>query len=199
MDNPNLYDDLLEGAEDASHGEIIDFLKGELPWLWGDHYRGYCEPYGDICIVQIGAFDYIMDDRSLLGFESRIIAAFGISIPNKTKRDDYRLRGWVGKTNEHFGPEWDKGHFIAHTIGGSVHHAELNVFKQLRSLNRGWSDEGKEYRKMEEYCKLNPGTFCFQRAIYEDDTANPVVCEFGLLTKEKTLWVKQFSNVISLA
>ncbi len=196
MENPDIYENLLQDAGDASTEEINSFLKIELPWLWSDHYRGYCKPFGDICIVQIGAFEYIMDDRSLLGYESRIITAFGVSLPNKTKRDDYRLRGWVGKTNERFGDKWDKGHFIAHTVGGAIDHAELNVFKQLRSLNRGWSAEGKVFRKMENYCKVNPGTFCFHRAIYDDQTANPAICEFGLLTKEKTLWVNQFSNVI---
>ena len=83
---------------------------------------------------------------------ARIVAVFGKSSPQRKKRDDYRLRGWVGPTEKIFGEKWDKGHYIAHSIGGAVDQMELNVFKQKRELNRGWSVEGKLYRKMEEYC-----------------------------------------------
>lgn len=193
---PDLYKDLLQDAGDATAAEITAFLEDELPWLWSDYYREHCQPFGDICIIPHGTFNFIIDDRSVINEEARVIAAFGTSIVNANKRDDYRLRGWIGKTNERFGDAWDKGHFIAHTIGGAVHHTELNVFKQLRSLNRGWSDEGKVYRSMEEYCKINPGTFCFHRAIYHGTGVWPAVCEFGLLTKERNLWVQQFSNVL---
>jgi|GEM_PF-2105796 len=39
---------------------------------------------------------------------------------------------------------------------------------QLRSLNRGWTDEGKLYRKMEAYVAAHEGTMFFARPIYLD-------------------------------
>ena len=89
--------------------------------------------------------------------EGRLVAVSGRSTVRKGKRDDYRLKGWVGATEKTFGPGWDKGHFIAHAIGGAVDQAEVNVFVQRRDLNRGWSAEGRRYRDMERYCELNPG------------------------------------------
>src|SRR5258708_33542122 len=79
-----------------------------------------------------------------------------------------------------FGREWDKGHFIAHSIGGAVDGLETNVSVQLRHLNRGWSAAGKQFRDMEQYCVLNRGTFCFW-PLYVDETARPAFVEFGVL------------------
>lgn len=196
------YSGLLEGAEEAPIEEVIGYLKDELPYLWSDEYKKNCPQIGDICIIRHGSFEYIFDDRTLLEAaesglpkpESRIIAAFGISQRLDKKRDDYRLRGWIGKTNTYFGDKWDKGHFVAHSLGGAVDHAELNVFRQRRDLNRGWSTEGKLYRKMEAYCYNNPGTFYFHRPLYNDHSAFPYVCEFGVLTSDRKLWVEQFNN-----
>jgi len=39
----------------------------------------------------------------------------------------------VGATETTFGQEWDKGHFVAHSIGGAVDRAEVIVFVQLRA------------------------------------------------------------------
>ena len=41
---------------------------------------------------------------------------------------------------------------------------DWNLFPQLRSLNRGWSKEGKLYREMETYVAANPGTMFFLSA-----------------------------------
>jgi hypothetical protein len=129
-------------------------------------------------------------------FEGRIVAAFGHSQPQRIKRDDGRLRGWLGPTEKRFGRRWDKGHFIAHSIGGAVDQWELNVFAQLREVNRGWSLAGKRFRLMEKYCFDNPNTFCFSRPIYlyTDGSAAPAALEFGILKADGTLWVEVFAN-----
>lgn len=126
--------------------------------------------------------------------ESRLVAAFGLSAPQPRRRDDARLRGWVGPTDNTFGRAWDKGHFIAHSIGGSVVGWELNVFVQRRDLNRGWSPAGRRYRQMEQYCAANPGSLCWSRPIYCDDSAMPLQIELGVLKTDATLWVETFEN-----
>lgn len=93
-----------------------------------------------------GTFEYIYDDYASLeavgtvpydpNAEARLVAALGRSEPRKAMRDDYRLKGWVGATERMFGRGWDKGHFIAHSIGGAVDGLEANVFIQRRDLNR---------------------------------------------------------------
>jgi hypothetical protein len=126
--------------------------------------------------------------------EARLVAVSGRSVFQEKARDDFRLKGWVGATETAFGHEWDKGHFIAHSMGGAVDRAEVNVFVQLRALNRGWSAEGKRFREMEAYCEANPGTFCFNRPIYDDQTARPAFFEFGLLKRDDRLWMERFQN-----
>lgn len=126
--------------------------------------------------------------------EARLVAVSGCSAPQKRKRDDYRLKGWVGATERTFGSGWDKGHFIAHSIGGAVDQAEVNVFVQRRDLNRGWSTAGKRYREMEKYCELNRGAFCFSRPVYHDQMAKPALIEFGVFRGSREFWVECFEN-----
>ena len=52
-----------------------------------------------------------------------------------------------GRTGEIFGADYDKGHFVCHSAGGG---GDWNLFPQL-PLNRGWSEEGRLYRKMEAF------------------------------------------------
>jgi len=65
-----------------------------------------------------------------------------------------------------------------------VDRTEVNVFVQLRAVNRGWSKGGKLFREMEAYCEAYPGTFCFNGPTYEDQTARPAFIEFGLVKRD---------------
>ncbi|MBZ5534066.1 MAG: hypothetical protein LAO20_21765 [Acidobacteriia bacterium] len=47
---------------------------------------------------------------------------------------------------------------------------------------------------MEKYCVLNPGTFCFSRPFYIEQTAKPAFVEIGLLKIDSELWVECFDN-----
>ena len=197
------YRRVLADAASATCG-VLEFLLEELPYLWRDAYLEMTMRPTDIVRWQRGPFEYIYDDYASLEAsgavpydpqaEARLVAALGRSEPTKLVRDDYRLRGWVGATEKIFGPGWDKGHFIAHSIGGAVDGLEANVFVQRRDLNRGWSAEGKRFREMEKYCVLNPGTFCFSRPLYVDQTAKPACLEFGVLKSDSELWVERFDN-----
>jgi hypothetical protein len=71
---------------------------------------------------------------------------------------------------------------------------EINLFSQARALNRGWSAEGKLFRKMEQHCAAQPGTFCHFRPRYNDHLACPALVEFGVLLPEGKLWVEEFQN-----
>jgi len=125
--------------------------------------------------------------------EPRLIVAFGHSDPQKKPRDDYRLKGWLGPTEKVKGKNYDKGHFIANSIGGAIDGLEVNVFFQKRGINRGWNNMG-EYRKMEKFCMDNLGSLCFNRPIYTGNTAHPKYIEFGIFKSPVELWVKVFEN-----
>lgn len=150
-------------------------------------------PYND--------FEYIFDyytDLEIKGtvsasdtIEDRVVGVIGISKQIMGRQTARWLRGWIGPTEKRFGNRTDKGHFIAHSIGGGL---QLNIFPQRRDLNRGWSDAGKRYRAMEKYCFDHPGTLCFNRPIYSDVTSKPSAFDFGFLTEEGSLQVAHFDN-----
>ena len=198
------YQPIREHVERMPLAERGSFLRDELPYDWVDAYREMTPRPTEILRFNKGQFEYIYDALNLLvaqglvpddpASESRLVAAVGFSAPFKRARDDSRLKGWVGATETLFGKQWDKGHFIAHSIGGTVEGIEANVFIQRRDMNRGWSPEGKRYRDMEKYCGANPGTFCFSRPIYLDLTSRPAWVEFGLLTAEGEFRVECFDN-----
>jgi hypothetical protein len=199
------YSAVMEEIRDCDLDSAIAHLSDTLPYLWVSAYHDSASPrQTDICRIRVDTFEYIYDDYATLEAkgiapddtedEARIVAVLGQSASQKKARDDSRLRGWVGATGKYFGDAWDKGHFMAHSIGGSVDHAELNVFIQKRGLNRGWTDQGKRFRAMEQYCERHPSTFCFSRPIYTDGTAKPSFLEFGVLKSEKDLWVECFEN-----
>ncbi len=198
------YTKILSKGNDQSIDGIIGFLLEELPYLWYDAYLQMTPRQANVCLFTHGTFEYIFDDYVTLEAtgavpydqtsEARLVAVLGRSNPMKRVRDDYRLRGWIGKTESTFGKDWDKGHFIAHSIGGAVDGIEANVFVPKREVNRGWSISGKRFREMEQYCFSNPDTFCFNRPFYTDNSARPAFFEFGLLKSNKEFWVECFDN-----
>ena len=201
MNNPGdfrrPYTDLLVEAR-VGPESVQQHLRRELSYLWRDQYLEMTPRQTNILVFPHGTFDYFYDDYASLEAtgvvkpdgvtEARLVAAVGISRPGHRSRDDGRLRGWVGPTGRTFGDAWDKGHFIAHSIGGAVDGLEANVFLQLRRVNRG------EYRRMERYCADNPGVLCFARPLYDDASARPAQVEFGVLKTDGELWVERFEN-----
>ena len=126
----------------------------------------------------------------------RTFAAYGLSKPSTAPRvkEDRRLRGWMEKTDQVAGSERDKGHFIAHSIGGAVIAGEANVFLQRRDLNRGWSEPGKVFRALENSAQRHAGSFYFHRAIYLEESTTPSYLEVGLCIKGQRLQVAAFDN-----
>ena len=192
----------MVAAVARSGKSVEEFLRAELPHVWRDAYVAMAPGrHVNVGIITRGTFDYFYDDQDTLvatgvipdepNLESRVVAVIGSSAPDPRRRDDARLRGWLGPTDKTFGKAWDKGHFIAHSIGGAVTGSELNVFIQRRDLNRGWSAAGRRYRAMEHYCA---GVLCWSRPIYTDDSAMPLQIEFGVYRADGTLWVETFEN-----
>lgn len=129
------------------------------------------------------------------GVYPRTIVAYGVSKPSKKSRDndDQRLKG-MEPTAPELGTGRDKGHFIAHSIGGEVLAAETNIFTQRRDLNRGWSAAGKAFRQMERMAAKNAGTAFFHRAIYTCELDVPDYLEVGVVRPDNTLWTEVFDN-----
>jgi hypothetical protein len=183
---------------------MIATIMEQLPYVWRDAYLEMVPRPTNIVRFRRDAFEYIYDDYASLEatgavpydpvMEARLVAVCGCSAPKKGSTDDSRRNGWIGPSKKMFGPGWDKGHFIANCIGGAVDQSEVNVFVQRSDLNQGRSTAGKLYRDMERYCAAHPGTFCFSRPLYLDQTAKPAFIEFGVLKTDIVLWVECFDN-----
>ncbi len=200
------YLPLITESAHLTGDELVCLWAEQLPYLCREEYLASTLRPTEILRIKQGTFEYIFDQYSLLEAngtlpysmweEDRLILVCGRSCrpADARRRHDSRLRRWVGRTERALGRAWDKGHFIAHELGGAVDGMEANVFAQRRDLNRGWSAEGKVYRRMEQYCADNVGTFCFSRPLYIDGSARPAWFDFGLLTREDQLWVERFDN-----
>lgn len=193
------YKALLAAAEGEGVTSVARFLLERLPLEWRDVYLSTAGHQANLVHLRCGTFEYICDLYSQLEasgevginqtIQDRVVAVLGTSACAARERNGGRGRSW-GESTEAVG-ERDQGHFMAHCIGGRL---EVNVFSQERSLNRGWSAQGKIYRRMETYCYEQPGTFCFSRPIYADGSCIPRWLEFGLLKADQTLWVEVFDN-----
>jgi hypothetical protein len=179
-------------ARSSDRQSIIAYLDAVLPVMWQEDYLAMPSSSPNILVVtsgdekRIGAFcrymfDHTSDpsiresdptDRGRYA-EDRVVAAWGTSRhePART-RDAARMKGFLkGVWSERFEGS-DRGHFFAHTMGGGL---DINLFPQAKRLNRGGL-----WRKMESYCALNPGTFCFVHPVYSDESWRPRQLEYGI-------------------
>jgi hypothetical protein len=195
------YQALLSAAEAESGTNVVLFLQEHLPIKWRDVYVATVAHLTNLVRFRSGTFEYTCDlysDLEAIGevphnqtIEDRVVAVIGTSGRAEERRNASHIGEQTSSTDDVAVAERDRGHFMAHCIGGGL---DVNVFSQERRLNRGWSPQGKLYRQMETYCYDQPGTFCFSRPVYVDVSSVPRWLEFGLLKADQTLWVEVFDN-----
>jgi hypothetical protein len=197
------YDKLLLPREFKIAQDVYQYFWDEVTTHWTGEYTKVFPKHGEIFLQTFEGYAFLLDmiwpDDAMADVnnelpEPRVISFFGITTINVNEKNRRRMaRGW-GKTSEafgRFGVDYDKGHFIAHTLGSPV---DMNIFPQKRSINRGWCEEGKTFRAMERAIQVNPGTFVFSRPIYNDLTVCPFQLEYGYFDRELKLQMKIFSN-----
>ena len=112
--------------------------------------------------------------------EERTIVAYGYSSKPQFERGINDINMRVDDQRKWADKETDRGHFIAHAIGGNIW---VNIFPQRRDVNRGASEAGKRYKSMEKYLLNNEGIFCFSRPIYFDFYNLPYLIEYGYIDR----------------
>ncbi len=184
-----------KNSVDNDYIKTAQSIEKELKDIWMDQYIKMTAKQTFIHKVE-SDFTFLFDVQSYSEdedfMEDRIVVTYGFSKKSKVKRDTSRLAGYLRGSWNWTDKETDKGHFIGHSLGG---HLDENIFPQKKDINRGHSARGKVYRKMEQYCADNEGTFCFSRPIYCDFSLRPYVIEYGVLKQDGTLWVESFDNV----
>ena len=156
----------------------------------GDRYDRTYPGCSLVQFTQSGA-TYLFDLASAVGAEQedRTVAAWTVTPATVNKRDVSYQRGFPLAADPGSLPV-DRGHLIPNLSGGEF---GPNIFRQDRSLNRGWSQEGRRFRALEREAAAIPGTFYFGHLLYQDDTAYPMEIEIGIL-RGGTLHVERFQN-----
>lgn len=167
--------------------EIGDVLLGVV----AERYERVCPDNCSLVQFTQSGATYLFDLASAVdaGQEDRTVAAWTVTPATISKRDVSYQRGFPLATDPG-SPPVDRGHLIPNLSGGEF---GPNIFRQDRSLNRCWSQEGRRFRALEREAAAIPGTFYFGHLLYSDDTAYPMEIEIGIL-RGGTLQVESFRN-----
>ncbi|MCJ1707517.1 hypothetical protein [Microbacterium sp. VKM Ac-2923] len=111
------------------------------------------------------------------GMDRTVLAIGTPSIVDRSREASYQRAFPIADTCA--GRPLDRGHLLPHTAGGGY---GPNLFAQDRALNRGWSADGREYRRMERLAvAAPPGTFLAVVLIYIDRSALPGFVQLAIL------------------
>lgn len=165
---------------------------------WDDRVNRWCDAYrsefGPCALVEVNL------DTAVFVFDrthERVVVAYGVASTATGERDRNRMRGFpdvnVGIRANMGGDAFaaDRGHFLSHAAGGEL---DINLFPHRRELNRGWSERGKVFRRMEVYVAAHVGAFHFHRPSYNDLTWIPLTLEYGVLRDDEHWWIESFRN-----
>jgi len=193
------YQAALSAAREQGALSTAIALQQALPSIWRHAYLRTITHQPNLVRFRHRTFEYVCDLYSQLEetgsvpfdqtIADRVIGVFGMSSRAQECRNGRPTK--IELSEELEGTQRDDGHFMARSIGGGL---DVNLFSQNRLLNRGWSSQGKIYRRMEKYCREQEGTLCFSRPIYSDGSNVPRWLEFGVLKNDESLWVEVFDN-----
>lgn len=162
---------------------------------WTAEYVAATPWVPEIVEIEVGTFVYLFDTApTSSGTEGsgddRVVVVWGRSSAPATRRDRGRLAGFIPVPDSWSGRGRDRGHLVAHALGGGL---DLNLFPQDSALNRGRSEEGRRWRALEREAAASPGTPLFVRPIYADATWSPTEFDYGLV-RGGGLHVERFQN-----
>ena len=184
---PEPYPALVDRARMPGGAVDFDALTAALSDFVMDDYRG--SPVAPFVQEFIhGPAAYLHAESS--AHEARTVLAIGRPQPPATDRDAAYQRGypvpesWAGR-------RVDRGHFLPYSGGGLY---GPNLYVQDRALNRGWSRDGRAYRRLERLAvEGEPEAVMFARPHYVDDSAVPATIDIGVIAGDG-LQVQRFRN-----
>lgn len=162
---------------------VVEDIPEQLVSLWCDDYYA-ANPDSELVTVDLKdegkSFTYLFDIQL-----QRAIAAYGVPVFAKDKRDASRMAGHPLSG----GSKFHRGHLMAHSIGGGT---DINLVPQLGKLNIG------EFRKLErrvrDLARQNQRCLYFVRTIYNDDSQTPGRFEQCVLLPSKVLLYREHKN-----
>ena len=163
-------------VKSCSGPNFLSELPDKLVPLWCDEYY-FSNPRADLVVVDLSdagtTFSYLFDVQS-----ERTIAAFGVPMYSKHRRDAARMAGYPLSA----GSEFHRGHLMAHSIGGGT---DINLVPQLGKLNIG------QFRVLEKLVRKlaeeNVRSLYFVRPIYLSSSQTPTYIEQAVIRSARTL------------
>lgn len=202
------YGDLLS-VGDRGLAALTSFFEADAGYLWRDVYCNHFPRSTGLMVIELPERRYLYDcswDDAMTTAplaqevaDHRVVAAMGTAVAAVKRRDKSRMRGFprgaLGEAVPDLRSAFDRGHYLGRALGGGE---DVNLFPQWAPVNRGLSDAGKVYRRMERFCGENPGVLFFSRPFYWGISDHPAAVEFGIVRPDATLWVNVFPNVPDL-
>jgi len=163
--------------------QVVEDLPGKLVPLWCDDY---ClkNPRADLVAIDLDesgtSFTYLFDINL-----QRTIVAYGVPIFSKHRRDAGRMAGHPLSA----GPDFHRGHLMAHSIGGGT---DINLVPQLGKLNIGQFRVLE--RKVRDLAMKNLPCLYFVRPIYTNKSQTPGMFEQCVILPSKMLTYRLHKN-----
>jgi len=111
------------------------------------------------------------------GVDRAVLAIGTPSAPSWPREESYQRGYPIAETSA--GRPLDRGHLLPYTAGGGY---GPNLFPQDRALNRGWSKDGREYRRIERDAISAPsGTLFVVVLTYRDCSPLPEFVQLAIL------------------
>lgn len=108
------YQAILGDTRKAEMGQIVAYLREELPYFWREEYVLMTPRKTNIVLMEHGTFTYQYDFYSQLEvfgivhanghIEDRLVAGLGMSAPAALRREGARMRGWIGPLKNSWAP-----------------------------------------------------------------------------------------------
>ncbi|MDQ3963603.1 MAG: DNA/RNA non-specific endonuclease [Actinomycetota bacterium] len=185
-----------EIARDHTRDDAVDaaaFVEAVVAGWVREYLRATLGHREIVEVEMANGFTYLYDSTHhppLDEADNRVLGAWGRSKPPAKPRDASRMRGYPSPQQDSLAPV-DRGHLIAHTIGGEY---DMNLIPQDAALNRGIGESNRRWRELERYCAAHPGTSLLVRAIYMDNTDRPAELEYCVLGDDGALRLERFVN-----
>src|ERR1700710_59112 len=126
------------------------FVRGDFVQDWLEAYEAGTSWVAEVLEIRQGPLTYLFDGTpSMSGADSgddRVVAVWGQSAPAAAARDKGRQAGFIPVPDRWSHIGMDRGHFVAHAAGGGM---DMNFFPQAKGLNRGTTERGKVWKRME--------------------------------------------------
>ncbi|MFA4928174.1 MAG: hypothetical protein WC558_06635 [Patulibacter sp.] len=197
MEDEQIAYDTLVGPSPFDPESWASAVQTALVPHWMDAYRAVTPWTPEVMEIRQGALTYLFDGaptfdgETTSGFDDRVVAVWGSSCRPVHRRDRGRLAGFIPNPRSWSVRQRDRGHFVSHAAGGGL---DLNLFPQHAALNRGRSEDGRRWRRMERLIASRPGTPLFVRPIYRDPTWTPALLEIGFWRDGALRWERVLNS-----